>query len=80
MFKVKVEYETVIHAENEEKLRQYIKTYIREMDDQDYRDVEVREIKDLSDLPNRWYGQCLPWGERDPYDRTIEEILKDVKD
>ena len=34
-----------------------------------------REIKTLADLPEKWEGNCLPWGERDPYDRTIARQL-----
>jgi hypothetical protein len=79
MFKIKVEYETVILAENFDELRKYIKSYIREIDDQDYHNSKVSEIEGLEDLPEGWDGECRPWGERDPHDRTIAEILNDVK-
>ncbi len=78
LFKVKVEYETVIRAESKEHIEKYAETYIREINDP-ISAAGVVELKDIKDLPEGWNGQCLPWGERDPYDRTIEKILKDVK-
>jgi hypothetical protein len=79
LFKVKVEYETVIRAESKEHIEKYAETYIREIDDP-ISAVDVVELEDIKDLPDGWDGECRPWGERDPYDRTIEQILKDVKD
>jgi hypothetical protein len=33
------------------------------------------EITKLADLPHGWNAACRPWGERDPNDRTIRQIL-----
>lgn len=74
LYKAHIQYETVILAESQgAELRDASRT-IKESDD-DETQVEASEIQEIQDIPVGWDGGCRPWGERDPHDRTIEQIL-----
>lgn len=75
LYRVRLEYETVVLAEDERSAEAQAETVIRHEDDvADL--VMAQEIKGIDDIPSRWDVSCRPWGERDPLDRTIGEILK----
>lgn len=75
LFKVRVEYETVILAKDEDDAISQADYVIKNNDD-GYEGVYVYKINDIDDLPSGWDGKCRPWGERDAFDRKIEEILQ----
>jgi hypothetical protein len=74
LFRVKVTYDTVIRAESEEEARREVQYGMGDIDDAPT-EIEIKLIKTLKDLPPVWGEKCLPWGERDPYDRNIGQIL-----
>jgi hypothetical protein len=74
LYRVRVEFETVILAESKEAAEMDAESIIKNEDD-GAESVDAREISGPTDLPFRWNAQCRPWGETDPYDRTICEIL-----
>ena len=78
LYKVRVEYETVILAESQADAERSAPYILRHNADEDADIVNAHEIKSLADLPQGWNAQCRPWGERDPNDRTIGEILSNV--
>jgi len=80
LYRVEIVKETVILAESEEQIRKNINHYLKEIDDGASCEITTSEIFRESQLPKEWDIECRPWGERDPYDRTIKQILKDVKD
>lgn len=75
LYKVEVVYQTVILAENEQEAERKAGYIIRNEDDGDPTCVTAQEVSYLAQLPDPWDGDCRPWGERDPFDRTIGEIL-----
>jgi hypothetical protein len=42
---------------------------------EDHDQVYATLIDSVAELPPRWDENCRPWGERDPYDRTIGDQL-----
>jgi len=76
LYKVKVEYETVILASSEKDAKEEAEYAIRHEIDDDPQNIEAFEISTLNELPFGWQPNCRPWGKRDEYDRTIEGILK----
>jgi hypothetical protein len=75
LFKVQLYYETVIRAASSEAAEKEAKYAIRHEIDDEPLSVDAFELADVNDLPQGWNPQCRPWGERDPYDRTIGQIL-----
>lgn len=75
LYKVHIEYETVILAQSKEAAEKDATYSLRYEIDDDPETVFADEIKTTSDLPQGWNPQCRPWGEKDPHDRTIGEIL-----
>lgn len=75
LYKVHIEYETVIRAESKEAAEWAASYTMRHEADDEPEVVFADEIKSASDLPQGWNPQCRPWGERDPHDRTIADIL-----
>ena len=75
LFKIEVTYETVILAENLAAAELLGPGIIKGTDESE-NTVWSSEIKTLGDLPPGWDGKCRPWGEEDPFDRTIEKILE----
>jgi hypothetical protein len=74
LFKVRVEFKTVIRAENAESAEKQAESIIKESDDPaDF--VNATPIKTLEDLPYGWDAGCLAWGPRDELDRTIGQII-----
>lgn len=73
IFKIRVEYETVIMAESIKDAESIGETIIREIDDPPDM-VNAEEILCIGDLPNKWNGDYIPWNTDD--DDTIEQILK----
>ena len=74
LFRVTVTYETVILAKSSDEAVRQVKYGMGEIDD--YPTIaEARLIKTREELPPGWYDNCLPWGERCPYDRNIGQIL-----
>jgi hypothetical protein len=77
LYKVHIEYDTVILEEDEESAIKNAKYYIRNEIEDDPEIVIADEILKIDDLPSGWNSDCRPWGIRDPQDRTIREILSD---
>ena len=78
LYKVRVEYETVIRAESQADAECDAPYILRHDADEDADIVTANEIESLADLPQGWNAQCRPWGERDPHDRTVGEILSNA--
>ncbi len=75
LFKVKITYETVILAKSQAEAEQDAPYIVRYDASDDIASVSSEEVKSLSDLPRGWGDRCRPWGERDPLDRTIGQLL-----
>jgi len=75
LYKVHIEYETVIRAKSKEDAVLDAHYTIRHEADDEPDVIFADEIKTAADLPAGWDQQCRPWGERDPLDRTIADIL-----
>jgi hypothetical protein len=75
LYKVHLEYETVIRAESPEAAERKAQYAMHHEIDDEPSMVFSNEITKLDDLPPGWNAQCRPWGERDPHDRTIGRIL-----
>ncbi len=73
LYRLKVTYETVVRGSSVHAVECAANRIIRDSDDEP--ESEAVEITDLSALPIGWCGACRPWGERDPQDRTIADIL-----
>lgn len=74
LFKVRVEFETVIRAENAEDAERQSESIIKGSDDPaDF--VSATPIQTLEDLPTGWDATCRAWGKRDGLDRTIGQII-----
>ena len=74
IYRVKIQYETVIRAKSQEDAEKQAHWILIESDEEPD-SVEAAEITSLSELPNEWNKWCIPWGELDPKCRTIAEIL-----
>jgi hypothetical protein len=74
LYKVRVEFETVILANSQKEAEQMSEYVIRRGDDPPER-VDLEEITSSEDLPEGWDENCRPWGIRDSMDRTIGQIL-----
>jgi len=73
LYRLKVTYETVVRGSSVHAVECAANRIIRDSDDEP--EAEAVEINTLENLPIGWDGACRPWGERDPYDRTIADIL-----
>ncbi len=73
IYRLKVTYETVVRGSSVHSVECAANRIIRDSDDEP--ESEALEITDLSQLPVGWDGDCRPWGEIDPYDRTLKDIL-----
>lgn len=69
IYKVLVEYETVIRAESAKDAEKQADYIIRHECDSDPHLVVAKEVTALSELPDGWDARCRPWGERDDMDR-----------
>jgi len=75
LYKVHLEYETVIRAKSPEAAEREAQYAMRHEIDDEPSMVFSDEITKLEDLPQGWNAGCRPWGERDPSDRTIGQII-----
>lgn len=75
IYKVLVEYETVIRAESAKDAENQADYIIRHECDSEPRLVAAKEVTAVTELPEGWKAQCRPWGERDPMDRTLGVLL-----
>ena len=76
LYQVEVTYQTIILAENETDAEKQADYIVRHEADDDPLIVNASEISHASQVKQPWTPQCRPWGERDPYDRTIAQILQ----
>lgn len=74
LFKVQVQYETVIRAKDSKSAEREANYIIRNECDSEPTEIDADEINSVSDLPYGWNVDCLPWGEHDG-DKTIGELL-----
>ena len=73
IYRVRVEYETVVLADDEH--RAELTAIEASADDAlgaGWPSV-VRVVSGTADLPEGWDGNCIPWGEKS--ERSIEDIL-----
>jgi hypothetical protein len=75
LYKVHLEYETVIRAESPEAAERMASYVMRHEADDEPEVISAEEIQTAADLPQGWNAECRPWGKRDPHDRTIGQIL-----
>lgn len=75
IYKVLVEYETVIRAESAKDAENQADYIIRHECDSEPRIVAAKEVNAVVELPEGWNAQCRPWGETDPMDRPIGALL-----
>ena len=75
LYNVEVTYQLVIRAESQQAAEQQAGYIVRREDDGEPTAVSAAEIETVADLEKPWDGDCRPWGERDPMDRTISQIL-----
>ena len=80
LFSVSVEFEIVVNAKTKWEADRMAEGVIRDDDDSNPSTIITKEIKDLDDLPTPWDGDCRPWGDRDPMDRTIRQIIDQTKE
>lgn len=73
-YKVRIEWQTVILARDQTHAMKQAESVIRDGDDASDM-VDAVEIKSLEDLPPGWNKDCRPWGEVDPEDRTLGQML-----
>lgn len=74
IYRVEITYETVIRASSQEDAERQANRILRDSDEEPAT-VDAVEVTTLPSLPLGWNGDCRPWGETDPYDRTLREIL-----
>jgi len=74
LYAVEVTFKTVVRAPDALAAELLAEDVVKDEDDPADSAIAY-EIKTLDDLPSGWKGNCIPWGERDPMDRTIKEIL-----
>jgi len=79
LYSVEVTYQVVIRAESSVSAERQADYIVRHEDDGEPTTVTASEVKTVADLEKPWDGDCRPWGERDPMDRTIGQILEDLK-
>ena len=75
IYKVEVTYQVVVRAADEMSAEMAAQDAIRN-EDEEPDNSHAEEITHLSQLPENWNADCRPWGERDPRDRTLGQILK----
>lgn len=74
IYKVRVSFETIIRAQNEEEAAAYAKSGT--LDEEEERDVEeIKEIHTLEELPPPWDADCLPWGDEKYDEQELGELL-----
>ena len=73
IFKVLVEYETVIYAADAKEAEEEAKYVVDYMDEEPIM-VSAEEILSVDDLPEPWDKDCIPWNSE--RDLTVNEILK----
>lgn len=80
LFKVKIQFESVIAAENDSDVLSIIEKNLREHDVAghggflDSPNLVITDVLSVNDLPDGWDGDCIPWGDLNE-DETIDEIL-----
>jgi len=74
LFRVKVTYDTVIRAVSEDEAKREVRYGMGDIDDMPT-SIQVGIITNAKNLPPGWDGKCRPWGQTDPHERTIEQIL-----
>ena len=74
IYRVQINYDTIIRATSREDAERQANRILRDSDEEPDA-LEAVEITSLKELPTGWNGDCRPWGETDPHDRTLREIL-----
>ena len=76
LFKIRVYHELVVRSEDGPGAIEAAMEAVRSREiDTDPETTAPQPVRTLDDLPYGWSGRCLPFGERDPSDRTIAEQL-----
>ena len=74
IYKVTIEFETVIAAESAQDAENQAQSIIRDGDDECTLN-HAKEITALNQLPTGWNGECIPWGEKVIEDKRLKNIL-----
>ena len=75
IYKVEVTYHVVVRAADEMSAEREAH-YAARNEDEEPDASHAEKITHLSQLPECWNADCRPWGEKDPQDRTLGQILK----
>ena len=78
LFKVKVTYETVVLAQDREIADKMFQFGMGEIDDNPTT-ISSEPISTIEDIPPKWCGKCVPWGDVNLDERTIKEIISDFR-
>lgn len=80
LYRVTVEFETVILAKDEKEAEAAATRIVKE-NDEDANLVSAREMKSKDDLPPEWDEYCLPWPAQQKYaegdDKEIYKIFEE---
>jgi hypothetical protein len=74
LYRVTIEFDTVIRGQSIEEVERIAEDIIRDSDDP-ADNVSACEIRSIDALPNGWDRDCRPWGSN-PDHMTIAEILE----
>ena len=76
LYRVTIEFETVIRGKDRKAVEMSAESIIRDADDPASM-VTAREIKDVNDLTHGWQSNYIPWGDTyDPEEKTIKQMLE----
>lgn len=73
IYRVKVTYETLICGESCRAVELEANRVIRDSDE--VPEIDAVEITDLSELPDGWNIDCIPWGDGNPQELRLRDIL-----
>lgn len=74
IYRVEISYETVIRAASQKDAERQANRILRDSDEEPAT-VTAVEVTRLPCLPKGWNEDCRPWGDPDPHDKTLREIL-----
>lgn len=75
IYKVELTYTTVVRAANQQDAERTAEQVVLNGDEPEP-EIHSKIITKTSEIPPPWDQKCIPWGERDDFDRTLEELLE----
>lgn len=76
LYTVRVEFETIVYAEDKRSAEREAIQAIK-WEDEEPDNVEVGELKQGDELPYEWTEDCYPWGGGGRELKNIKQILKE---